>query len=330
MAAARMEYPYDVTIVSPNAALDSYYAIDALRFGEINRAREVFHTAGGKGNNMARALVMLGGRALSIGILGGKSGEFISRELEREDIASEIIWTQGETRRTVTIPITTLQQSTGILEGGAAVGASVLQAFTDAVFAHALDAPFLTLIGSLPSDFPPNFYAELIGRLRAMSVRVALDTSGAVLRHAAFAAPHILKINLEEFNAIFAEASAGTTPNWQVIQQVADDLQAHGLDTLIITQGAHGAYVFSRAEVPFRVFTPLERWVCPAGSGDSFMAALLLGLVRGEPLRRAACFASAAATANIEHMVSGYITEEALARLLPKTVLEPLALEGST
>ncbi len=94
---------YDVVIASPSPAIDSYYVMDAVRPGNVNRARYAFHTAGGKGNNMARAVRLLGGTALSLGIVGGLSGQFITEELAREGIDADMVWSEYETRRCSTV-----------------------------------------------------------------------------------------------------------------------------------------------------------------------------------------------------------------------------------
>jgi fructose-1-phosphate kinase PfkB-like protein len=48
---------------------------------------------------MARAAARLGGRVLSLGIVGGTSGELIECDLEKEGIAYDNVWTSHETRR---------------------------------------------------------------------------------------------------------------------------------------------------------------------------------------------------------------------------------------
>ena len=46
---------YDIVIGSPSLAVDSYYVVSHLKLGDVNRAEQTLHTAGGKGINMARA-----------------------------------------------------------------------------------------------------------------------------------------------------------------------------------------------------------------------------------------------------------------------------------
>ena len=109
---------YDVIAVSSNAALDSYYVLPGWQAGAVNRAERVYHTAGGKGINFARAFHLLGGRVLSMGIVGGHSGRFIASELAREGIPNDLVWVDQETRRSSTIIAVEEMKTTIMLDSG--------------------------------------------------------------------------------------------------------------------------------------------------------------------------------------------------------------------
>ncbi|MCC6803324.1 MAG: hypothetical protein IT319_10590 [Anaerolineae bacterium] len=319
-------YRYDIVIAAPNSALDSYYPMPALVVGEINRAVAGHHTAGGKGFNMARAAVSLGGRTMSIGIVAGSSGEFIVSELAREGIPAEVIWGERETRRTATMPVAELRQSTGILEPGVPSGARARDAFTEMVLRCADLAPFVTLTGSLPPDFPVDYYASLIAQLKTRSAVVALDASGDVLRLAAQAGPSILKVNIEELDSAFGNGADGQTDIVERGQRAFFALHPLGLEYLIVTDGSRGAYIFKHKHELLHVVTPLESWACPAGAGDSFMAGLLLALGRGDALEEAVAQASAAAAASIHHIVAGQIELALFKRLKLRTRVQRITV----
>lgn len=316
-----MTHEFDVVVVAPNAALDSYYVLPELAVGEVNRAAQALHTAGGKGNNMARAVVMLGGRVLSLGIVGGSSGQFIVDELQREGIASAMVWAGHETRRCSTMVAAGLKQTMVVLENGSPVGDEARLALTGKVLAHAAKAPFITLTGSLPPDFPDDYYAMLIDKLNNLPVRVAVDCSGKTLELAMRACPAIVKVNVREFCATFG------IPAWSW-QAAAARFSSLGIDTLIVTDGAHGAYVFSRECEAFRVVTKVESWVNTTGAGDTFTAGLLLALSRGESLQEAAKFASAAAAASLQQIGSGFLDLKDVERYQQVTQVEALRGTG--
>jgi tagatose 6-phosphate kinase len=314
-------YEFDIVIVSPNAALDSYYVLPALDIGEVNRSQNVLHTAGGKGNNMARAVTMLGGRALSLGIVGGNSGSFIIDELKREDIVSDMVWVESETRRSSTIIEPSRNKTTPILEAGRPVGEEARKQLTAKVLQHVSKAPFITFVGSLPPDFPKNYYADLTLQLLDEDVRVALDTAGEPLMLASRGGPAIIKINREEFQAAFASQHEW---DWSIGLDIYSGLSEQGLDILIITDGPQGAYVFSKESPPFRVFTVLDKWVCTTGAGDTFLAGLLLSLKSGKPVKSAVCWATAAAAANLQQVGCGILKMTDLEKFLDLIKVEIL------
>ncbi len=312
-------HEFDIVIVSPNTAIDSYYPLQQLELGTVNRSSQVQHTAGGKGNNMARAAARLGGRVLSLGIVGGTSGQLIERDLEKEGVVYDNVWTSHETRRCITVPALDSRQTTVVLESGGPAGEEARHLFAEKIRARAGCAPFLTLNGSLPPDFPGDFYASVIRDLADSSARVCVDTSGEPLRLGALAGPSIIKINRDEFEAVFAGPR-----NWQTAAAVLDRLHPKGLDLLIITDGARGAHVFAPDIVPFHVLTSVDTWISTAGAGDTYMAALLLALGRGESVEQAARFASAAAAANLQQVVCGALTLDDVNTYLERTTTEPI------
>jgi 1-phosphofructokinase len=352
LATRQPQHAYDVVIAAPNAAVDSYYVLPCLTLGDVNRSSEVWHTAGGKGHNAARALRLLGGQPLSLGIAGGRWGEFLCDELAREDIAAALVWSGGAMRHNFTIAATDQRQTTVLLEAGRPVDEDVREQFTQKILSCAPQAPFLALTGSLPPGFPSNYYAEVIARLRGdcpdfrgdhaqygrengtvpfdattplrgRSVKVCVDSSGETLRLATEAGAHILKVNLREFQSAFgAEAAGGRS-----LATVFERLAAHGLELLTVTDGQRGAYILSSDGQLLRVTTPLQSWVSTAGAGDTFMSAMLLALGRGEPLSEAARYASAAAAACLQQVGCGVLTLADLQRFLACTVVEPFGGE---
>lgn len=310
-------YPYDIIIVSPNGALDSYYMLPDLQPASVNRATRVFHTAGGKGHNMARAATRLGGRVLSIGIVGGDSGRFIERELAREGIDCELIWANIETRRCVTLFVEGRRDTTVILEAGQAVNEPAKSNLTQRILGHALEAPFVVMTGSLPPDFPSDYYACLVEALSAAEPKVCIDSTGEALRLAAQAGPFLIKVNRAEFCLAFG--GAGTTFSRRFVEEVYADLGARGLTVLIVTDGDKGAYVLATGHRPFQVKTLVDSWESTAGAGDTFMAGFLLALSRAETLEDAAMYASAAASANLQQVGCGFFDASDVARFLKLT-----------
>jgi tagatose 6-phosphate kinase len=310
---------FDLLVAAPNNAIDSYYDLASFQLGQVNKARQAFHTAGGKGFNAARAMKNLGGRALCTGIVAGSAGAFITKELDREGIAHDLVWSDGETRRCNTIHFPGQADTTIILENGSHVDEETVAVFSQHILQHCAAAPFTALVGSLPVGFPPAFYAHTIRQLKKLGARVCLDSSGLPLQLAVEAGPWMIKVNREEFNTVFQDGSCPSSRRSD--RHIFQRLGQAGLEYLVITSGKDGAYLYTR-DAAIHVQTPVQQVVSSAGSGDTFLSGLLLELGRGHALDVAARLASAAAAANLLELGCGIFQRPMVDALLEKTHIQ--------
>jgi fructose-1-phosphate kinase PfkB-like protein len=157
-------------------------------------------------------------------------------------------------------------------------------------------ASALVIAGSMAPGFPAGYQTQLADLANAAEVPVLLDVQGEPLRAALVARPALVKINLAEFVATFladrfngGEQSgelAAAELSGTLIDAIAEVAQAHAT-TFILTRGA-GSIILARAgELRMLPVRPLagHEILSPIGSGDSFLAGLLAGLLgQGSPL----------------------------------------------
>lgn len=292
---------HDLLVVGANPAIDLYYCLDHLQVGDVNRVAAVRAEAGGKANNLARAYRRLGGRPLTTGIAGGDTGRRILDRLTAEGIAHDYVDGDGESRQTVTAVANGV--TTVLLEPGPLVNAETLARLEAKVATLASTASAVAIVGSLPPGASKDFLAELVRRARAASAGpVALDTSGEALQVAAFAGPHVIKINADEYERAFRQSAR----NRSVVEAHFQSLADRGLETLCITDGPRGALIFS-TQARFVVRTETDGPISTAGAGDAFLAGFLFALHRGDGLTAAARLASAAAAAALRTVGAGCI-----------------------
>jgi tagatose 6-phosphate kinase len=307
----------DVVVLSPNTAIDSYYSVRDFGIGEVNRADDATHTAGGKGINVARALRLLGGRPHCVGLVGGTAGAFIRQELRREGIGSTLIDSGVETRRTTTVVEEASGRTTVVADPGIPVPAICGERLIAAGIRASRNAQFVAIVGSLQLGLPVDLYREFIAGVKASSsATICVDSEGEPLRQAVGAGPALVKINRAELASTFGPASASS------IDAMANAHRGLGVDVLIVTDGPAGAFVFSRDRSPFSVVTDLDRVVSAVGAGDTFLAGLIDALGRGLGLQKAAVRASAAAAANVLRIGSGTLDPTHVARLARRTRIE--------
>src|SRR5689334_13867985 len=76
-----------VLAVTLNAAVDKTLSVSGFTVGRSYRADSVLAVPGGKGINVARVLVALGGSVRILGFAGGPTGEAIRQGLDAEGLS---------------------------------------------------------------------------------------------------------------------------------------------------------------------------------------------------------------------------------------------------
>lgn len=92
-----------ILTVTMNPSVDIAYQLDVFNLDTVNRVAETHKTPGGKGLNVTRVLSQVGDDVLATGLLGGKIGEFIQKELDQVGIEHDFSPISGETRNCIAI-----------------------------------------------------------------------------------------------------------------------------------------------------------------------------------------------------------------------------------
>ncbi len=269
-----------ILCVAANPSIDRLFRVDRLAPGTIHRPSELVAVPGGKGLNVARSAVRLGAEVAAVALLAGHAGRFVAERLVEDGVRLEAVWTAGETRSSLSVAPDG-EPLTEFYEHGEPVEAAAWAEFAAAVSRLAASAEWMTISGSLPPGAPADGYLRLIGR-----ARTAFDSSEAGVE----ARPALVKVNAEE--------AAGLTG-------VADPLRAARVlaegagGAAVVTLGADGAIAVDAGGGAWRVTLDV-RGPYPVGSGDAFLAGLVVALDRGQPLDGALRLAAGAGAANAE------------------------------
>ena len=172
----------------------------------IKNAADTF-SPGGKTVNVARWLAKRGATVACGGLLGEDNARMFEKELEKYGIEDRFVRIPGSTR--VNEMFVTPQGSFKVNRPAfPGVGADVLggpQSFFDEVAscddcgARGTARPTTVIIsGSLPKDFPVDYYRVLAECAKKAGAKVVLDASGKALVEGVKAHPHVIKPNAEE------------------------------------------------------------------------------------------------------------------------------------
>lgn len=305
-----------ILVVNLNASVDKRYVLKDLVKGEVMRAVSVDNTPGGKGIHVANVAAILGEDCTATGFLGGRSGEFIADKLRDYGIPQDFVKVAGETRSCLAI-LTEDGAQTEILEPGPLVSGQ-----EQASFLHKYDelldkADVVAASGSLPQGLATDFYSELIRRAKQAGKKFLLDTSGEALQKGIEAKPWFIKPNKDELQALTGHT---VKTEEEAAMQLRKFLQ-EGIQLAVVSLGAAGSLAGFAGKI-YRVCVPHVEAVNPVGSGDSYVAGIAAGLVRGLSIEEILKLAAACGTANALEAESGFVDRAVVQALIPQIQVE--------
>ncbi|MCH2340908.1 1-phosphofructokinase [Pseudomonas sp. NPDC047963] len=308
-----------VLTVTLNPALDLTVQLPSLRLGEVNRSDSLQVHAAGKGLNVAQVLADLGHQLTVTGFLGEGNPQAFEQLFDARGFADEFVRVPGDTRSNIK-----LAEAGGQVTDINGPGLMVSEAHCAELLARLERlAPVHDLVvvaGSLPRGIASQWFVQLLNTLKALGVRVALDTSGNALREGLSASPWLIKPNEEELGearGIALNKSSGLTAE-------ARRLQAEGIEHVVVSQGADGVSWFS-PNAAWHAHPPKVRVVSTVGAGDSLLAGMLHGLLEGWPAERTLTHATAIAAQAVGQVGFGITDTTQLAGLEAAVRLQPLS-----
>ena len=287
-----------IVCVAANPSIDKLFEVERLVPGAIHRPVAFVQTPGGKGLNVARAAHTLGADVMATGILRGHAGKWLEEALLQEGITGVFAWAEGENRSSLSVAARAASGLTEFYEHGSELTPSVWDEFVALVSTLFEAGRWFTISGSLPRGAPVDGYHDLVVSAKEASMKVAVDTDGERLRRSLTGGPDVVKVNAREVAELLgvpaghrAECLAAAAK----LRELAGGLGHAG----IVTRGAEGVVV-AGPDGALLEGVLYERGRYPVGSGDAFLAGLVVALDRGSDWPSAIRLALGAATANAE------------------------------
>lgn len=283
-----------IATLTLNPAIDASGETEAVIHTAKLRTTSLRHAPGGGGLNVAQVLTRLGAGCEALYLAGGITGPVLQGLLDRAGHQHRALDIAGDTR----ISLNITEHSTGHEYRFVPEGPLVSAAEAEDVLAEvaALEADWLVLSGSLPRGLPDDFYAAIIKAARARQIAVVLDTSGPPLM-AALAAGGIrlVKPNLAELAQVAGHPLETDADILAAARAIVDKGCAQ---SVAVSMGDAGALLVEAGHslrLPAIPVSPKSA----VGAGDSFVAAMTLGLAHGWPSDQALRLGLAAGTAAI-------------------------------
>jgi 1-phosphofructokinase len=258
-----------IVTLTPNPSVDRTVEVDGIRRGAVSRTTGGRVDPGGKGVNIAAALVAHGHPVMAVFPCGGSEGAQLQKILKEEGVPSIQVPIAGSTRANISIvePDGTV---TKLNERGPQLAPKEIEALIKTTIDAAVNAEWVVASGSLPPGVEEDFYALIAARLTGSDTRVALDTSGPALLKTLSTNPDVVKPNIEELG----EATGAGIVTLGDCVEAAGALRDLGARTVIASLGRDGA-LFVDGVNTIHAEAPVARPRSSVGAGDALLAGFL-------------------------------------------------------
>ena len=231
---------------------------------------------GGGGINVARVVRELGEDATALWTCGGAIGVLLGECLDAMEVPHRPIPIAELTRENMIV----LEESSGHQYRfgfpGPRLSPEEVARCEEVVAALDPRPEFLVLSGSLPPGVDAGLYARL-AKSAQDGTRVVIDTSGEALRRSLEAGACILKPNLRELSQLVGRELHDD----DAVERAARELvEEGGAQIVVVSLGAGGALVHTR-DGSRHLRAPTVPIRSKVGAGDSMVAGLVVGLLRG-------------------------------------------------
>lgn len=309
-----------IVTVTLNASIDkAYYLNSPVIDGTVHRVSVVDNSAGGKGLNASRAIATLNYPVCATGFVGGNNGRYLVELAHKDDITSDFIYTEQETRSCINI-LEPNGQSTEFLEPGQPVLTKDFLTFKAKLAELAKNAEVVTFNGSIPKGISAANYKELIEETMAAGIPCIVDASGSLLTSCIDVLPTMIKPNTDEIGQLLGRKVS--TEN--EIIKAAQELYKRGIKIVVISLGAQGALMVSD-EGTFRATPPKIEVINPVGAGDTLVGSFAVALAQKKPTSECLVFALSCATASCLSAGTGRFDQGVAAKIQKQVSIKKIA-----
>jgi 6-phosphofructokinase 2 len=282
-----------IVTVTVNPVLDTSTIADLVVPLKKTRCKSPVHEPGGGGLNVSRALKKLGCDSRAIIMAGGENGKKVEQLLNDEGITTEVVKTEENTRENIMV----YEEKTGehyrFVMPGPEIQKKDWQKLLDTIRSLKPKPEFLVASGSLPPGVPDDFYARMAAHARKNDIKLVIDTSGVPLKLALQKGVFMAKPNLREMKELLDKPNL----TGMELDQAAKKILDKGYCTLLIVSLGEKGAMLARKDMIEYVVPPVMPVVSAVGAGDSMVAGMVLGCVRGFWPEKAIRYGVAAGTA---------------------------------
>lgn len=260
--------------VTLNPSIDYVVETENFKIGCLNRSKNEYAVAGGKGINVSCVLKELGVETKALGFVAGFTGNEIIRILNQKGIKNNfVVLEKGMTRINVKI---NGKNETEINGKGPEISEREFNWLRE-ILEEAKKGDMLILSGSVPQSNVEDMYEKLAESANKKGIRFIADTEGKKLLSTLKYKPFMVKPNLKELEEVFGakiETDEGIIAYGRKLQYY----DGGGAENVLISMGKEGAVLLCGDGRILRKKAPKGNVLSTVGSGDSMVAGFAAGI----------------------------------------------------
>lgn len=260
--------------VTLNPSIDYVVETENFKIGCLNRSKNEYAVAGGKGINVSCVLKELGVETKALGFAAGFTGNEIIRILNQKGIKNNfVVLEKGMTRINVKI---NGKNETEINGKGPEISEREFNWLRE-ILEEAKKGDMLILSGSVPQSNVEDMYEKLAESANKKGIRFIADTEGKKLLSTLKYKPFMVKPNLKELEEVFGakiETDEGIIAYGRKLQYY----DGGGAENVLISMGKEGAVLLCGDGRILRKKAPKGNVLSTVGSGDSMVAGFAAGI----------------------------------------------------
>jgi len=284
-----------IITVTLNPAVDKTVEINNFTSNSVNRVSSLRLDAGGKGINVSKVILSLGGKSKALGLLAGKAGMFIKNYLDEIGIINDFVFVKGETRTNLKIVDPLQHTNTDINEQGPDITPEDMEKMDHHISQAMDETSVIVFSGSVPPNVGQDIYRKWIEQAKNKGAKTILDADGELMQRGIEAGPYLIKPNIHELERLLARKIMNITEAVECSRLI---MKKYGIEIVAVSMGEKGA-LFVNKEVTIFAQGLTVDVKSTVGAGDSMVAALAYAIDEGYAFEKAITLAVAAGTANV-------------------------------
>lgn len=308
-----------IITVTLNPAIDKTAVVDNFSVGKINRIYNIVHDSGGKGINVSKTILSLGGNSIATGYIGGYFGMMLERDLVDNGIPVAFVHIDAETRTNTKILSLEGGKETELNEPGPNITEFEKNRLFEKLVGMADENAIFVLSGSIPQGIEKTIYRDLTFALHEKGARVFSDIDGEAFKYAMEAVPDLLKPNKSELLKYFGKTEATEDE----LIEMGKYFIEKGVKTVIISCGADGA-LFLNGDKVYKCPAVKVQVKSTVGAGDAMMAVFAYYSERGYSFEETAKMSMAVSAGSVTTEGTKPASKEVVEELLKTVTLTEL------